>query len=336
MPKEIPQVAIITRTKDRPLLLDRALRSVSAQTLRDFVLVIINDGGDPKPVDELVKKYESDFEANQVKVIHNHESNGMEAASNKAIKSVDSVYMAIHDDDDSWAPECLEQAVRRLEETGAMGVVVTTDMIVEELEDNSVKLVSKSRWHPELHDISLYKMCLDNFATPITFIYRREVYKTIGYYDESLPTGADWHFGLRFLLKYDIDYLETKDALAFYHHRPANKGNHANSVYGSQHERNLNMIRNRLLRDDIAEGKLGIGYIVNSLNFNHQVNEESIDRVRIEVQEARNQSLAQGEDILKETHHLERVMVERTSIGIKLRHGMSFIKHLPDKLLGKS
>jgi len=46
-----PKVAVITRTKDRVLLLERALQSVHNQSMSDFVHVIINDGGDPGPVE---------------------------------------------------------------------------------------------------------------------------------------------------------------------------------------------------------------------------------------------------------------------------------------------
>ncbi|WP_363323715.1 glycosyltransferase, partial [Accumulibacter sp.] len=47
---DTPLVAVITRTKDRPLLLQRALESVSGQSLTDIQWVIVNDGGEPAPV----------------------------------------------------------------------------------------------------------------------------------------------------------------------------------------------------------------------------------------------------------------------------------------------
>ena len=40
------RVAIITRTKDRPFLLPRAIDSVLKQTQGDWIHVIVNDGGD--------------------------------------------------------------------------------------------------------------------------------------------------------------------------------------------------------------------------------------------------------------------------------------------------
>ena len=72
----LAKVAIITRTKNRPLLLERALNSVSSQTLKDFVWVIVNDGGDQEPVNQIVASGQNDGLV--VKCIHNQESLGME------------------------------------------------------------------------------------------------------------------------------------------------------------------------------------------------------------------------------------------------------------------
>lgn len=44
----VPKVAVITRTKDRGILLERAIKSVHKQTMMDFIHVIINDAGDKK------------------------------------------------------------------------------------------------------------------------------------------------------------------------------------------------------------------------------------------------------------------------------------------------
>ncbi|MGR9051111.1 MAG: glycosyltransferase family 2 protein [Gammaproteobacteria bacterium] len=101
-----PIVAIITRTKNRNILLRRAIESVLGQHFRNWLMVIVNDGGDAEAVDRLVAEYESQFRGRS-KVIHNPNSLGMEAASNVGIKNSDSRYLVIHDDDDSWHPAFL-------------------------------------------------------------------------------------------------------------------------------------------------------------------------------------------------------------------------------------
>ena len=60
-------VDVIMRTKDRPLLLARAIRSVASQTRDDWRLIIVNDGGRRDAVDDLVAKIGSE-EAGRVRV----------------------------------------------------------------------------------------------------------------------------------------------------------------------------------------------------------------------------------------------------------------------------
>jgi len=265
-----PRAAVVTRTKNRPLFLERAIKSVHNQTMADFVHVIINDGGDAGPVDMLVEKY-ADLTKGRVKVIHNAESKGMEAASNKAIKSVDSIYVAIHDDDDTWHPQFLQQTIDCLEKTGAAGVVVRTDKVTEQVsqDQTSIETLKSEPWMPDLRVINLYRQCIDNQMTPITFLYRRSVLSEVGYYDESLPVTGDWDFGIRFLLKHDAEFLDPGYALAFYHHRKAT-GSSSDSSFGSGQEKHryyTNLLMNKYLRQELADGRLGVGYIMSKERY---------------------------------------------------------------------
>ena len=270
-------VAVITRTKDRPKLLARAMASVHGQSFTDFVHVVINDGGDKDTVEAVVKAY-----GERVTVIHNDESNGMEAASNKAIKSVSSEYVAIHDDDDTWHPEFLAQTVAKLTQTGAKGVVVRTDKVIEHLEDDgTVTFVKKTQWMPDVKAINLYRQCIDNQMTPITFLYRREVYDAIGYYDETLPVCGDWDFGIRFLQKYDVEFLDPGFALANYHHRQYQPNAEGNTSYAGNDKARYwtNFLMNKYLRAELAEGRLGVGYIMSKLRYDQHEKAEIVRRV---------------------------------------------------------
>jgi glycosyltransferase involved in cell wall biosynthesis len=271
------KVAVITRTKDRPILLERALKSVHEQTFTDFIHVIINDAGKKEPVDRLTAQY-----GDKVQVIHNETSGGMEAASNKAIKSVKSVYVAIHDDDDTWHPEFLERTVKHLEETNAMGVVVRTDKILEEIQfDGAARRIKTEQWMPHIKAINLYRQCIDNQMTPITFIYRRSVFDEIGYYDESLPVSGDWDFGIRFLQKWDVDFLDPGFALANYHHRKFKPGAEGNTSYAGNDKarRWTNYLMNKYLREELAEGRLGVGYIMSKLRYDESKMAQMASRV---------------------------------------------------------
>lgn len=267
-------VVIVTRTQDRPLFLERAIQSVQSQTYEDFCQVIINDGGNQEIVDELVEQYK-DLINGRIQVIHNSESQGMEAASNKAIRSVDSIYIAVHDDDDTWHQDFLKETVAKLEDSDAMGVVVRTDKVTEQVasNDSTIERLKIEPWMPDLQVINLYRQCIDNQMTPITFLYKRAVLAEVGYYDESLPVLGDWDFGIRFLQKYDVEFLDPGYALAFYHHRKFVAGATSNNSFGNGTERHRywsNKLMNKYLRQELNEGRLGVGYIMSKLKYDRQ------------------------------------------------------------------
>jgi glycosyltransferase involved in cell wall biosynthesis len=257
-------VAVITRTKDRPLLLERAAQSVLGQGFSNFIWVIVNDGGDVAAVESQVERHRHDA-AGRIRLIHNPRSLGMQSAANVGITESASTYVVIHDDDDTWDPRFLECTTARLEQTGAMGVATSTDLITERIECEKITTLETSRMFPGMRAISVYRMCYENQFAPISFLFRREVFDAIGYFDQSLRGYGDWDFHLRFLERYDIDYLDAPDALAFYHQRPDATGDQQNSVFIDDQRVLADKMLNKWLRADLERGRLGLGYVVNSL-----------------------------------------------------------------------
>ena len=291
MTKATPKIAIITKSHGRPLLLDRAIQSIENQTYGDYIHVIFNDGEDARAVDAIARKYNNP----RRRIIHSAANLGVTKALNKAIRAVNSTYIAILDDDDTWSPERLEKTVNFLDETGAKAVVVKTDIIIEEIVDGQVRTISQLP-HPESREgeVSLYKQCIKNYVSNGIVTYRRDVYDELGGYDEALETAEDWDFGLRLLLKYDIAYLDTRQPLFFYHQRPNQSGVEGNEVHAGvlKQEKTINKLRNRYLRQDLAVGRLGVGYIMNSttqdlailttvkghIDYSRRITDESIAR----------------------------------------------------------
>lgn len=270
-----PKVAVITRTKDRPLFLKRAMKSVAAQTMADFVHVILNDGGNQSEVEQIIAQH-----SHKIHIIHRETSAGADKVLNEAIKSVESQYVAIHDDDDTWHPEFLENMSAKLDE-GELCVVATADVVREKIEDNTLVEIERLRWYPDLKEISLYDQYRENYISAGLSMFSRKVYDAIGYYDESLPVAADWDFGIRFLEKYDAYYLKTEQALAFYHHRPDAKGVVGNSVFAGRdlHEYHINRLLNLYLRKDMEAGKIGRGYLMSKLKSEQKLSNDLCARL---------------------------------------------------------
>ena len=109
------KIAVITRTKNRPLLLPRAAESVLSQKIDNLVWVVVNDGGSKLEVETVIRDFRSRSD-NEAVAIHNEISVGMEAATNIGITSCDSDYIIIHDDDDSWEPGFLSNCLQFLQD----------------------------------------------------------------------------------------------------------------------------------------------------------------------------------------------------------------------------
>lgn len=256
------KIAVITRTKDRGLMLRRAMDSVMAQTCNDFVWVVVNDGGNRAEVEDILS--DDTLAAIDLIKIHHETSKGMEAASNAGIQACDSDFIVIHDDDDTWEPEFLSQCVELLESPfgqNFVGVITETNKIEETIENREIKILARSRWKPQIGGypvgcVQISDMAVENLFAPIAFLYRRALYKAIGGYDEGLPVLGDWDFNLKALINGDIAVLS--EPLANYHHRPAIK----HGTFGNSLQDGLNkhviydaVIRNRIIREaSISDG----------------------------------------------------------------------------------
>jgi len=260
------EVAVITRTKNRNLLLRRAIESVLGQTHQDWQMVIVNDGGEAQGVEALVAEYEEPFKG-RCSIVHHPQSLGMEAASNAGIKSCDSQYVVIHDDDDSWQSEFLTKCVKFLKDNrfaSVKGVTSYSTRYIETVKDNKVTVQYTEPFNLWLKSVSLFRMAQGNVFPPISFLYERSVYEEIGFYREDLPVLGDWEFNLRFIEKYDIGLIPEE--LANYHHRlQISEGEMSNSVIKDDYKHKFydTMLRNELLRGDLAQQKNGMGYLVN-------------------------------------------------------------------------
>jgi glycosyltransferase involved in cell wall biosynthesis len=255
-----PSVAIIMRTRDRPLLLRRAIADVCAQTYRDWDLVIVNDGGRPEEVDGLVAGQPG--MAGRATVLHNADSRGMEAASNQGLAASDSTYVAIHDDDDTWHPAFLARTVAHLDATGEAAVAVRTEIVWEHVDGERVVEQGRELFVPEVRAFTLFDLLRVNRFVPISILHRRDVHAEIGLFREDLPVVGDWEFHLRLAQgERPLGFLDG-EPLAFWHQRREADGALANSVIGQQeeHQRLDLRVREEALREHVR--RYGIGALL--------------------------------------------------------------------------
>lgn len=99
-------VTVITPARDAASVLARAVRSVQAQTLDDWEMIIVDDGSTdatPQLAQSLAQKEP------RLRVLHHEGGQGAARARNTALAAARGRYIAFLDADDAWTPDKLAQ-----------------------------------------------------------------------------------------------------------------------------------------------------------------------------------------------------------------------------------
>ena len=252
-----PTVAVLVRTKDRPRFLRRALANIAEQTFTDYTVCVINDGGDESATRAILQAsplaHLLEGDAPRLMLITTSGGN-MEAASNAGLAATDSKFVAIHDDDDLWAPEFLERTVGALRASEAL---ICSTRVVERYEretpEGEFEVYEERIFHDGLPGFGLQFLYRTNRTVPIGILYRRRLHELVGFYDESLPVVGDWEFNLRAAAVTEV--LLVDEPLAYWSLRPEADGAEANSVQRqAEHARFDASVRARAIRDDLQSG----------------------------------------------------------------------------------
>lgn len=252
-----PTVAVLVRTKDRPRFLRRALANIAEQTFTDYTVCVINDGGDESATRAILQAsplaHLLEGDAPRLMLLTTGGGN-MEAASNAGLAATDSEFVAIHDDDDLWAPEFLERTVGALRASEAL---ICSTRVVERYEretpEGEFEVYEERIFHDGLPGFGLQFLYRTNRAVPIGILYRRCLHELVGFYDESLPVVGDWEFNLRAAAVTEV--LLVDEPLAYWSLRPEADGADANSVQRqAEHARFDASVRARAIRDDLQSG----------------------------------------------------------------------------------
>ena len=244
-----PRVTVVTRTRNRPMLLTRALQSVGAQSFQDLELVIVNDAGSTESVD-IALESAPEWLRERTTVVTNKTSHGREAALEDGLAVSSCEFFAIHDDDDSWEPGFLTACVTHLDEHPEHGAVATRcDLISETVSEEGMTEVNRGILAPDRESWTLIDTMVANYVPPISQLIRREVADRIGHWDGTLLTQADWDFNLRLLATSPVGFIDG-EPLAHWHHRDSTDGTMGNSVVvDAVHHRTDNLaIRDRYAR----------------------------------------------------------------------------------------
>jgi glycosyltransferase involved in cell wall biosynthesis len=181
-----PQFTVVIPTYNRQAELARAMKSVMAQSHRDWELIVVDDAS-TDGTEKVVRSFD-DGRVNYVRHSHNRRGG---ASRNSGIERAHGKYVAFLDSDDEWFPEKLAR------EAAAFGKAeVGLVYCGKELVDSTGRLLL--RRIPSLQGILYRKLLAHDFIGSCSRVaVRKDILDAVGGFDVSLPSGQDWDMWLR-------------------------------------------------------------------------------------------------------------------------------------------
>lgn len=253
-------ISVIVRTRDRPLLLSRALRSINEQIGELPEVVVVNDGGLEEPVDLAVER--TAYKGPAIRIVHQLRALGRGGAWNAGVRAATGEWLATLDDDDTWMPDFCATITAVIGSLAGQrppieGIVAQTIEVNERLRGGEWQKISTRQYNPRLRSIRLQDLILLNRFTNNAFVFPRQAYATIGPFREDLPVLEDWEFNVRFAARYPIRVVPKP--LARYHRRKGLVSESDRNTAVQVHEETREQILEGWIRDDLAAGRFGLG-----------------------------------------------------------------------------
>lgn len=203
-------VSVIIPAYNSEKTIQRAINSVLNQTLKDFELLIVDDGstdGTVRIVRELAKK---DARIRFYELKSN--SGGPATPRNYGVKMAQGEYVAFLDHDDEWIPEKLEEQIKLFKE--GVGIITCNLMFINDV-----------TYEKGEHGLHLFEGVEKFLYNPQKYVFgnssvviKKDIINEIGSWDENLKIFEDIDYYIRIVKAgYVIEFVK-KPLVKYYIH----------------------------------------------------------------------------------------------------------------------
>ncbi|MBN1346448.1 MAG: glycosyltransferase family 2 protein [Phycisphaerae bacterium] len=214
-----PAVTVVVPLHNKQTTVERALRSVLDQTVRDFEIVVVDDGS----TDQSAAAAERIGDP-RVRLIR-QANGGVSMARNRGIEAASAPVIAFLDADDAWMPEFLETVLRLRKRFATCHVYATNYVIAC---DNGqcrlpiIRGIPRGPWEGVLRGYFAIACRSDPPLFTSAVAARKETLLDVGGFPEGVTSGEDLLTWARLAGRHDIAY--ASEPLSIYTFRTAEWG----------------------------------------------------------------------------------------------------------------
>jgi glycosyltransferase involved in cell wall biosynthesis len=186
-----PKISVILPVHNRADVLPRAIQSVVDQELREFELIVVDDGSTDGSADSV-----ETFQDERIRLIRLDKNRGGNVARNQGIRAAAAPLLAFLDSDDRYLPDKLSWVVAEFGRTPDLDLLVDSFIKVQPPGSRKAEVV---RRNPVIRDRELFRTALFTRqlwkATPSITVRRDAALKAM--FDETLRRLQDFDFLIR-------------------------------------------------------------------------------------------------------------------------------------------
>ncbi len=189
-------ISVIIPTYNRGYCISRAMDSILAQSHQPDEIIVVDDGSTDDSEALISTQYP------QVRYLK-HNNRGVSAARNTGIRASNTEWIALLDSDDAWEPNKIELQMEALATDPDQRICHTNEIWIR----NGVRVNPMNKHQKQGGWI--FKTCLPLCCiSPSSVMIHRDIFDTVGYFDENLPACEDYDLWLRITAKFSVLYLD--------------------------------------------------------------------------------------------------------------------------------
>ena len=202
------KISIVIPTFNRIGSLPRALDSALNQTYQPSEIIVVDNGSSDGTTKLLRERYPSIRLLIEKKL-------GVSAARNKGIRHSKFQWIALLDSDDAWDKTKLEKQKNALTSSQDQFRLVHTDEIWIRNGNKFNQMKKHQKFGGDIFNNCLSLCCI----SPSSVLINKNIFKEVGYFDESLPVCEDYDLWLKICSQEKILFINQKLTLKYGGHK---------------------------------------------------------------------------------------------------------------------